>query len=179
VPGVHAYEEPAYRRDVGTLEAYFEAHRDLLGSQPRFDTHNPGWPIQSGSFVGPVARIMDGQISNSMIASGCRVEGGRIANSVLRYGVQVDSGAEVEDCIIMDHVHIQRGARLRRAIVDRYNTIEAHSRVGHDPHEDRGRFHVSPGGIVVIARASTGGVPFSPLFSGKFDPSRPALLQQH
>lgn len=177
VPGVRPYEEPAYWRDVGTLEAYFEAHQDLLGAEPRFDTHNPHWPIQSGSYVGPVARIIDGQVSNSMIGSGTRIEGARLANSVLRYGVRVDPGAEIEDCVIMDHVHVRRGARLRRVIVDRYNTIEEGCRIGHDPTEDRRRFHVSPGGIVVVARAAAGGVPFSPLFAPKFDPSRPALLQ--
>ncbi|MCL4801611.1 MAG: glucose-1-phosphate adenylyltransferase [Burkholderiales bacterium] len=177
VPGVRAYEEPAYWRDVGSLEAYFEAHQDLLGAEPRFDTHNPLWPIQSGSYVGPVARIIGGEISNSMVASGCRIEGARLANSVLRYGVRVDPGAEVEDCVIMDHVHVQRGARLRRTIVDRYNVIAEGARIGHDPGEDRRRFHVSPGGIVVVPRATAGGVPFSPLFAPRFDPSRPALLQ--
>src|SRR3989304_1930775 len=57
VPGVRPYEEAAYWRDIGTLDAYFDAHQDLLGAEPRFDAHNPPWPIQSGSYVGPVARL--------------------------------------------------------------------------------------------------------------------------
>jgi len=178
VPGVKPYEEAAYWRDVGTLDAYFEAHRDLLGAEPRFDAFNPHWPIQSGSYVGPVARIIGGTIENSMIASGSRIESAVVRNSVLRYDVRVDADAEVEDCVIMDHVHVKRGARLRRVIVDRYNTIEEGDRIGYDATADARRFTVSPGGVVVVPRARSGGVPFSPVFAPRSaDPNRPALLQ--
>jgi glucose-1-phosphate adenylyltransferase len=178
VPGVNAYEETGYWRDVGTLDAYFAAHQDLLGAEPRFDALNPNWPIQSGSFVGPVARIIGGTIENSMIASGSRIEGALVRNSVLRYEVRIDPGAEVEDCVIMDDVHVKRGAKLRRVIVDRYNTIEAGERIGYDTDADARRYTVSPGGIVVVPRAQSGGVPFSPVFAPRaVDPKRPALLQ--
>jgi glucose-1-phosphate adenylyltransferase len=178
VPGVKPYEEAGYWRDVGSLDAYFEAHQDLLGAEPRFDAFNPHWPIQSGSYVGPVARILGGTIENSMVASGSRIESAVVRNSVLRYDVRIDPGAEIEDCVIMDHVHVKRGARLRRVIVDRYNTIEEGERIGHDPTADARRFTVSPGGIVVVPRAESGGVPFSPVFAPRsVDPSLPALLQ--
>jgi glucose-1-phosphate adenylyltransferase len=178
VPGVKPYEEVGYWRDVGSLDAYFDAHQDLLGAQPRFDAFNPEWPIQSGSYVGPVARILGGTIDNSMVASGSRIESAIVRNSVLRYDVRIDPGAEVEDCVIMDHVHVKRGARLRRVIVDRYNTIEEGERIGYDAATDARRFTVSPGGIVVVPRAQSGGVPFSPVFAPRAaDPTRPALLQ--
>ena len=178
VPGVKPYEEPGYWRDVGSLDAYFEAHRDLLGAEPRFDAFNPFWPIQSGSYVGPVARVLGGTIDNSMIASGSRIESAVVRNSVLRYEVRIDAGAEVEDCVIMDHVHVKRGARLRRAIVDRYNVIEEGERIGFDAAADARRFTVSPGGVVVVPRARSGGVPFSPVFAPRaIDPNRPVLLQ--
>jgi glucose-1-phosphate adenylyltransferase len=164
VPGVKCYEEPGYWRDVGSLDAYFEAHQDLLGAEPRFDAFNPEWPIHSGSYVGPVARILSGTVDNSMISSGVRIEGARIRNSVLRYDVRIDSDAEIDDCVIMDHVHVKRGAKLRRVIVDRYNTIEEDVRIGHDGADTR-RFTVSPGGVVVVPRAESGGVPFSPVFA--------------
>lgn len=165
VPGVKPYEEEGYWRDVGSLDAYFEAHQDLLGAEPRFDAFNPYWPIQSGSYVGPVARILGGTIENAMIASGSRIENALVRNSVLRYDVRIDPGAEVEDCVIMDHVHVKRGARLRRVIVDRYNTIEEGERIGFDHSSDARRFTVSPGGVVVVPRARSGGVPFSPVFA--------------
>jgi len=165
VPGVKPYEEVGYWRDVGSLDAYFDAHQDLLGTEPRFDAFNPYWPIQSGSYVGPVARVLGGKIENAMIASGSRIEDALVRNTVLRYDVRIDPGAEVEDCVIMDHVHVKRGARLRRVIVDRYNTIEEGERIGYDHSVDARRFTVSPGGIVVVPRARSGGVPFSPVFT--------------
>jgi glucose-1-phosphate adenylyltransferase len=178
VPGVKSYEEPGYWRDVGSLDAYFEAHQDLLGSEPRFDAFNPQWPIHSGSYVGPVARILSGKVDNSMISSGVRIDGAVVRNSVLRYDVSIDRGAQIEDCVLMDHVHVKRGARLRRVIVDRYNTIEENERIGYDAAADAQRFTVSPGGIVVVPRAQSGGVPFSPVFAPRAtDPNRPALLQ--
>ncbi|MCZ7563482.1 MAG: glucose-1-phosphate adenylyltransferase [Burkholderiales bacterium] len=136
VPGVRAYEEPAYWRDVGSLEAYFEAHQDLLGAEPRFDTHNPLWPIQSGSYVGPVARIIGGEISNSMVASGCRIEGARLANSVLRYGVRVDPGAEVGR--LRDHGSRARAARRAAAADDRRSLQRDRRRRPHRPRSRRG-----------------------------------------
>ncbi len=177
VPGVNAYDEPGYWRDVGSFDAYFAAHQDLLGAEPRFDALNPHWPIQSGSYIGPVARIIGGTIENSMIASGCRIEGALVRNSVLRCGARIDPGAEVEDCVIMDDVHVKRGAKLRGVIVDRYNSIEAGERIGHDAAADARRYTVSPGGIVVVPRAQSGGVPFSPVFAPRAaDPIRAAEI---
>ncbi len=152
MPGIRSYEEPAYWRDVGTLDAYFEAHRDVLGLEPRFDVFNARWPIFSSNYQGPSARFVDASLKNSMISAGCLIDGATIRNSVLRREVVVEPGAEIEDCVIMDYVTVRRGARLKRAIVDRYNVIEENERIGHDLAGDRARYHVTESGIVVLPK---------------------------
>lgn len=156
VPGVKPHEEPAYWRDLGTIEAYYAAHRDVLGLKPRFDAFNPEWPIYSSNYQGPVARIIGGNVENSILAAGTLINGATVRNSVIRREVVLEPGVELEDCIIMDYVVIKKGSRLRRTIVDRYNTIEAGSRIGFEPELDRRRYHVSPTGITVVAAGNSG-----------------------
>ncbi len=151
VPGVKPYEEEAYWRDVGTLDAYFETHMDVLGMEPRFDVFNARWPIYSSNYQGPVAKFEDCRIDNSIISAGCLLHGASLRNCVLRREVVVEPDVELEDCIIMDNVLIRRGARLRRCIVDRYNVIEANTFIGFDPEQDRARYTVTDSGIVVLA----------------------------
>jgi len=129
VPGTKPYEEPAYWRDVGTRDAYFNAHQDLLGEMPRFDMFNPQWRIFSSNYQGPVARLMDAKVYNSVIAAGSMVAGSMvrqatIVNTIIRREVTIEDDVEIEDCLIQDYVHIKRGARLRRAIIGGYNVIE-------------------------------------------------------
>ena len=156
VPGLKSYEEPAYWRDVGAIESYYDAHRDVLGLKPRLDLFNPRWPIHSRGYEGPATRVIAGSIENSILAEGTVVNGASVKGSIIRREVFLDDGVELEDCIVMDHVRIKRGARLRRTIVDRYNTIDARTSIGFDPEEDRRRFHVSPSGIVVVPAGSPG-----------------------
>lgn len=151
IPGVEPYEEASYWRDVGTLDAYFSANQDLLGSKPQFDMFNPEWPIYSSNYQGPASRMMDAAISNSIIAGGSTLLNARVRNSIIRREVVLEEEVDIEDCIIMDYVRIKRGARLRRAIVGRYNRIEAGTRIGYDPDADAHHHHVSPAGIVVVA----------------------------
>lgn len=153
VPGVKPYEEPAYWRDVGTLEAYFDATMDVLGTEPRFDVFNGHWPIYSSSYQGPVAKFAQTSLDNSIISAGCLINGATLRNSIVRREVVIEPGAEIEDSIIMDYVVVRRGAKLRRVIVDRYNVIEQNARIGFNPSEDRQRYHVSDSGIVVIPAA--------------------------
>lgn len=150
VPGIKAYEESAYWRDVGTIDAYYEANMDMLELQPRFNVFNPQWPIYSSNYQGPVAKIISGDISNTMLGAATVINGATVRNSIIRREVVIDEGAQVEDCIIMDYVRIRSGARLHRVIVDRHNLIEADSRIGIDLSEDRARFHVTPSGLVVL-----------------------------
>ncbi len=151
IPGVKVYEEPAYWRDVGTVDAYFEANRDVLGSQPRFDAFDPRWPIFSSNYQGPVARVLGGDIENCLLSAATVVhKGARLRNCIVRREAVIEPGAELEDCIIMDYCCIGRGARLRNTIVDRHNLIPAGARIGFDPQEDARRYHVTPEGRVVV-----------------------------
>jgi glucose-1-phosphate adenylyltransferase len=152
VPGVKDYEEAHYWRDVGTLDSYFDAHKDVLARQPRFDAFNPQWPIFSSHYQGPVARIYDSQLDNSLVAGAVVIDHARLHNSIVRREAVIERDAEIEDCIIMDYVRVGRGSRLRRVIVDRHNVIDAQSRIGLDPEADRERYFVTPGGVVVFPK---------------------------
>ncbi|HRD50619.1 MAG: glucose-1-phosphate adenylyltransferase [Candidatus Competibacter sp.] len=150
VPGSKSYEDTAYWRDVGTLDAYFNAHQDLLGVAPRFDLFNPQWRIFSSNYQGPVARILDASVHNSVIAAGSLVHQASIRNTIIRREVSIEDDVEIEDCVIQDYVWIKRGARLRRVIVGPYNVIEAGTRIGYDREQDSRRYHVTEGGVTVV-----------------------------
>jgi len=155
IPGLKPYEEAAYWRDVGTIDAYYEAHQDVLGVEPALDIFNPQWPVYSSNYQGPVAKVLRGDIDNSLLGAATVIENARVRNSIVRREAVIEDGAEVEDCIIMDYTRIGRGARLKRAIVDRHNVIEGGSRIGLDPAEDRRNWDVTPSGIVVVPRGRT------------------------
>jgi glucose-1-phosphate adenylyltransferase len=123
----------------------------VLGLEPVFDAFNPQWPIYSSNCQGPVARIIGGQVENSLIGAAAVVSDGvKIRNSIVRREAFIEEGTEVDDCIIMDFVRIGKGARLRRVIVDRHNYIEPGARIGFDRAQDEQRYTVSPGGVVVV-----------------------------
>jgi glucose-1-phosphate adenylyltransferase len=153
VPGVRDYEEPGYWRDVGTLEAYYQANMDLLGLTPRFDTFNAYWPIISTNYQGPASKFQNAHLDNSVVRAGCLINGATVRNSILRREVVLEPGAEVDGCILMDNVVVRRGAKLKRVIVDRYNVIEEGARIGYDLEADRSRYHVTDSGIVVVPEA--------------------------
>jgi glucose-1-phosphate adenylyltransferase len=152
VPGVKPYEEHGYWRDVGTVQAYWEAHMDLLGESPRFDLDNRWWPIRTGGHPGPPARLIGGDVDNAHIGESSLVKRATIRNSILGRSVWVNEGALVEDSIVMDFTTVGKGARLKRVIVDRFNIIPADSEIGVDPAMDRRRHHVDPSGLVVVPR---------------------------
>lgn len=151
VPRIQPYEERVYWRDLGTIDAYFEAHQDVLGVEPVFDMFNPEWPIYSSRYQGPVARIIGGEITNSLLGSASVVHpGARISDSIIRREAVIEQDVVLENCVIMDYCRISRGARLRNVIVDRHNFIEAGQVIGYDPDQDRQRYTVTPGGVTVI-----------------------------
>jgi glucose-1-phosphate adenylyltransferase len=152
VPGLRDYEEPAYWRDVGTIDAYFASNQDVLGAEPRLNLFNPRWQIGSSNYQGPTAKIVDGDLRNCMLGGGALVKGASLRNTIVRREVVLEEGSELEDCIIMDYVVIRRGAKLKRAIVDRYNTVAAHARIGYDLDADRSRWFVTDSGIVVVPK---------------------------
>ncbi|MFY9326931.1 MAG: glucose-1-phosphate adenylyltransferase [Georgfuchsia sp.] len=152
IPGISDYEEQSYWRDVGTIDAYYAAHREVLGGEPRFNLFNPQWTINSSNYQGPAPRILCGQIEDSAIGAGSMVKNARIRNSILRREVIVEEDVEIDDCVIMDYSVIRRGTRLKRVIIDRYNEIAPNSRIGFDMAADRARHVVSEGGVVVIPK---------------------------
>ncbi|HEX8989207.1 MAG TPA: glucose-1-phosphate adenylyltransferase [Rhodocyclaceae bacterium] len=155
VPGVRAYEEQAYWRDVGTVDAYYAANMDVLGAEPRFNVFNPHWPITSSNYQGPSARIAEARIRNSLIGDGTMVKNATIRNSIVRREVMIEEDVHIDDSIVMDFVVIRKGARLRNAIIDRFNEIPAGARIGFDQEADRqAGLHVTASGIAVMARGT-------------------------
>jgi glucose-1-phosphate adenylyltransferase len=151
IPGIKEHETRVYWRDVGTIDAYFNAHKDVLGAEPAFDAFNPEWPIYSSNYQGPVARILGGQLENTLLGAATVIHGNaRIRNSIIRREAVIEEDVELEDCIIMDYVRVCRGARLKRVIVDRHNIIGPGTRLGFDPEQDREQYTVSPGGVTVV-----------------------------
>ena len=151
VPGAKPYEERGYWRDVGTLDAYFEAHQDVLGLEPRFDAFNPQWPIYSSHYQGPTARVVQGNLDNVLLGAATIVHGAQVRNSILRREVVVEPGAVIEDCVIMDYARIGAGAKLRHAIIDRHNVIAPGAQIGYDLARDReAGYHITEGGMVVV-----------------------------
>lgn len=154
VPGVRSYEEPAYWRDVGTIDAFYAAHRDTLGTEPRFNLFNPRWPILSSGYQGPVAAIVRGTLENCDVGAGSLIKDATVRNSVLRREVLLEEDVVVEDSIVMDYTIVRAGARLKRVIVDRYNVLGPGERIGYNLDEDKKRFHVTGSGIVVIPKGA-------------------------
>lgn len=155
VPGTKAYEEQGYWRDVGTIQAYWQAHIDLLGPEPLFDLDNPQWPILTTPYSGPAVHVIGGDITDSLIGEGSRVERATVRRSILGRGVKVGEGAVIEESIVMDHTMVGRGAHLRRVIADRYNAIADHDTIGVDLAKDAQLYKVDPSGIVVLPRGAT------------------------
>ena len=156
VPGVRPYEERGYWRDVGNLSSYWSAHMDLLGATPAFDLNNWRWPILADGINGLPAKVVSGQVDDSLIGVGSVITEASVRRSIIGHGVRVHDGADIQESIIMDHTVIGKGARLRRAIVDRFNIIDAGETVGYDREQEGLRQdHLDPSGLVVRARGVT------------------------
>ncbi len=149
---------PQYWRDVGTLDAYYEANADLVSVSPVFNLYDQSWPLRSTLQQYPPAKFVFadpqrmGAAVDSIVSPGSIVSGGRVKRSVLGYDVRVNSYCEVENSIIFNHVNIGRHSHIRNAIIDRHVTIPERARIGYDLEEDRKKYHVSEGGIVVVVR---------------------------
>ncbi|MBV9341452.1 MAG: glucose-1-phosphate adenylyltransferase [Acidobacteria bacterium] len=148
-----------YWRDVGTVEAYYEANMDLNQVKPDLNLYNREWPVRSTSYPDPPAKFVfdednrRGQAIDSIVSGGCILSGGIVRKSVLGRGVHVHTGALVEGSVIMDNCDIGRHAKVRRAILDKNVRIPQGTSVGYDVDADRARgWHVTGSGIVVIGR---------------------------
>ncbi|HIC92537.1 MAG TPA: glucose-1-phosphate adenylyltransferase [Syntrophaceae bacterium] len=143
-----------YWRDIGTIESYWEANMDLLGASPTFDLYDPDWPIFTYDPPAPPARIISINTPpvNSIISDGCIIEADKIEHSILSPNVRVFSKAEVKDSIIMEDVTIERGAKIRKAIIDKGTVIPQDLEIGYNVRKDRKHFTVTESGIVVVTR---------------------------
>jgi len=146
-----------YWRDIGTLDAYFEASMDLVQVNPEFNMYDPEWPLRTYQPQAPPAKFVFaeegrrcGQALDSIISPGCIVSGSRVSGSVLCPNVRVHSFSTIEQSILMPGVRIGRHARVRRAIVDRDVFIPRGAVIGYNPDEDRRRHAVTEGGVVVV-----------------------------
>jgi glucose-1-phosphate adenylyltransferase len=152
IAGTLPTEEKGYWRDVGTISSYFDAHMDMLGKTPKFELDNKKWPIHPSGYGGPAAKILRGDIRNSIIAEGVVIYGARIRNSFIRSGVVIEDGVSVDECIIMDNVVLRKGSRLKRVIVDKLNIIGEGETFGFDPAADRFKCHIDASGISIIPK---------------------------
>jgi glucose-1-phosphate adenylyltransferase len=155
VPG-STERDKAYWRDVGTLDAYHEAHMDLVSVDPVFNLYNLEWPIWTYPVQMPGAKFtMEGVARDSIVSPGCIVSGGAIETSVISPNVQVDENAKVDHSVILSHTTIGRGAVIHRAILDKHVTVEEGAKVGVDAEADEARgFYISEGGITVVAKGA-------------------------
>ena len=157
VPGA-TDRDRGYWRDVGTLDAFFDAHMDLISVHPVFNLYNAEWPILSWTEPLPPAKFVfeeEGRIGHaldSMVCSGVVVSGATVRRSVLSPGAHLHSYADVEDSILFPGVDVGRNAVVRRAILDKNVVVEEGAEIGVDLEADRERFTVSEGGVVVIGK---------------------------
>jgi glucose-1-phosphate adenylyltransferase len=157
VPGA-TDRDRGYWRDVGTLDAFHEAHMDLVSVHPVFNLYNREWPIHTRMEPLPPAKFVfddpgrSGRALDSMVCAGVVISGGTVRGSVLSPGVHVHSYAEVEGSVLMPGAEVGRSAVVRNAILDKDVRIAPGVQVGIDAQADRERFVVSPGGVVVIGK---------------------------
>jgi glucose-1-phosphate adenylyltransferase len=157
VPGT-TERDRGYWRDVGTIDAYYDAHMDLISVSPAFNLYNLEWPVYSWSDPLPPAKFVfddddrRGVAVDSMVCAGVIVSGGTVRRSVLSPGVRVHTGALVEDSVLLHGVDVGRGAVVRRAIIDKNVRVPEGARIGVDHEADRARFHVSEGGVIAIGK---------------------------
>jgi glucose-1-phosphate adenylyltransferase len=159
VPG-QGEKERGYWRDVGSLEAYFQANMDLVAVDPVFSLYNEDWPIFTIQHNFPPVKFVFnnekdnrvGRATDSLVSEGCIISGGHVHHSILGPAVRVNSYAYVEECILFENVNIGRHCKIKRAIIDKHVSIPPGTVIGYDSDEDRRRFHVTESGIVVIPK---------------------------
>lgn len=145
-----------YWRDVGTVDAFWEANLDLASVEPELNLYDREWPIWTWQEQLPPAKFVfdedgrRGYAVDSLVSGGCIVSGSRIARSVLFSNVKLNSYGSIEDSVILPEVVLNRGVKLKRCVVDKHCVLPAGLEVGFDPVEDARRFHVTEGGVTLI-----------------------------
>jgi glucose-1-phosphate adenylyltransferase len=151
-------KDTSYWRDVGTIDAYYEANMDLIAVSPVFNLYDKSWPLNTWQQQYPPAKFVFadpqrmGSAVDSIVAGGSIVSGGRVKRSVLGYDVRINSFCDVEDSIIFNHVSVGRHSRIRKAIIDRHVTLPEGTVIGYDLEQDRKKYQVTESGVVVVVR---------------------------
>ncbi len=153
--------DSSYWRDVGTLDAYWNANMDLTGIYPYFNLYGIRWPVHTNQIQAPPAKFIfsteryqnfrEGKALESLVSPGC-ILSGTVRNSVLSYNVVIRSWSTVEESVLMDNVVIGRHCKIKKAIIDKDNEVPSGTEIGYNPRKDRERFTVTPRGIVVVPR---------------------------
>ncbi|WP_458775219.1 glucose-1-phosphate adenylyltransferase [Desulforhopalus sp. 52FAK] len=145
-----------YWRDVGTIDAYYQSNMDLLKPVPPLNLYQKDWPIRTYQPQSPPARTVAGisgteaVFVNSILTNGVEISGGKVKDSILFHHVYIDDKATINKSILFDGVHVGAGAKLQNCIIDKYVQIPAMEEIGYNLQQDRQRFTVSDGGIVVV-----------------------------
>jgi glucose-1-phosphate adenylyltransferase len=156
-------KEAKYWRDIGTIDAYYEANMDLVQVNPVFNLYDRDWPTRTYQEQFPPAKTVFsgeeitsrvGLVLDSIVSNGCIVSGGRVQGSILSPNVRINSYSEVYDSIIMEGVNVGRYAKIKRAIIDKDVYIPQGAVIGYDLEEDKKRFHVTDSRIVVVAKGT-------------------------
>jgi glucose-1-phosphate adenylyltransferase len=168
-------QQALYWRDVGTLDAYYDANMDLCSVSPVFNLYDKDWPIRTRVRQYPPAKFVFGEpgrtgsATSSIITAGVIISGAQISNCIVSQDVRVNSYSQVDSSIIFSHVNIGRHCRIRRAIIDRNVTIPEGTVIGYDPVEDKKRYFVTPSGLTIVTRETS-------LFE---NPVAPDFFQKH
>ncbi|MFA5410291.1 MAG: glucose-1-phosphate adenylyltransferase [Candidatus Omnitrophota bacterium] len=156
-------KEANYWRDIGTIDAYYDANMDLVQVDPVFNLYDKDWPIRTYQEQFPSAKTVFageeiagrvGLVLDSIVSGGCIVSGGRVQRSILSPNVRINSYSQVYDSILMEGVNVGRYAKIKRAIIDKDVNIPQGMVIGYDLEEDKKRFHLSESGIVVVAKGT-------------------------
>lgn len=153
--------ERGYWRDVGSIDAYWQANMDLLAYSPELNLYSKDWPLRTFNYNYPPAKFVweegdrVGMATNSMVSEGCIISGGGLSHCVLSPKVRINSYSSVTDSILMENVEVGRYSQIRKAIIDKNVVIPPHSKIGFDREEDIKRgFHVSEGGVTVVPKGA-------------------------
>ncbi|MDD5156268.1 MAG: glucose-1-phosphate adenylyltransferase [Candidatus Omnitrophica bacterium] len=156
-------KEAKYWRDIGTIDAYYEANMDLVQVDPVFNLYDREWPVRTYQeqfppvktvFAGEEITGRVGLMLDSLVSGGCIISGGRVQRSILSPNVRINSYSQVYESMLMEGVNVGRYAKIKRAIIDKDVDIPAGTVIGYDLAEDKKKFFVSESGIVVVAKGT-------------------------
>ena len=159
-PGMEESER-GYWRDVGTIDAYWQANMDLLAYDPELNLYSKEWPLRTFNYNYPPAKFIweelerRGMATNSMVSEGCVISGGSLSRCILSPKVRINSFSSVVDSILMENVNVGRHSHISKAIIDKNVDIPAYTKIGFDKEEDLARgFYVSPNGVTVVPKGA-------------------------